>query len=178
MKPLVINKDLITHAGAGLRETAVNLGVNTTQKLSKTKKLKTNMTFIPVFRKINKYINELTKQHFAEHTVFIVSWIVMATFGKTVELGFLSEADFLQNMCTRQLFTFTGGPKTKTYHRLIWLCALISIVYNKKLYTHGWEYAFASRKSSSRNVCMYIYIYIYININFTQNVTDALLVLI
>ncbi len=35
---------------------------------------------------------------------------------------------------------FTGEPKQTFYHSLIWLCVLISIVYNKNLYTHGWQY--------------------------------------
>ncbi len=35
---------------------------------------------------------------------------------------------------------FTGEPKQKFYLSLIWLCVLISIVYNKNLYTHGWQY--------------------------------------
>ncbi len=33
------------------------------------------------------------------------------TYGKAVELGFLSEADFLQNMCTRQLFTIQAKTR-------------------------------------------------------------------
>ncbi len=53
--------------------------------------------------------------------------------------------------------------ETKFYHSLIWLCVLISIVNNKKLYR--WMTTFASRKSSLRDFIWYIYIYIYISIS-------------
>ncbi len=35
---------------------------------------------------------------------------------------------------------FTEEPKLKFYQSLICLCVLISIVYNKNVYTHGWQY--------------------------------------
>ncbi len=30
--------------------------------------------------------------------------------------------------------------QNKIFTSLIWLCILISIVYNKNVYTHGWQY--------------------------------------
>ncbi len=65
---------------------------------------------------------------------------------------------------------FTGEPLQKCYHSLFWLSVLISIVYNKNVYTHGRQY-FASWKSSLRAFIWCIYL------NFTKNVTYALLVL-
>ncbi len=65
---------------------------------------------------------------------------------------------------------FTGDTKQKCYHSLIWICGLISIIYNTHLYTHG-DSTFASRKSSLRAFIWCI------NLHFTKNVTYALLVL-
>ncbi len=59
---------------------------------------------------------------------------------------------------------FTGEQKQKMYHSLIWCCVLILIVYNTKLYTHGWQY-FSSRKSSLRAFILYLYKNIYLSIS-------------
>ncbi len=74
--------------------------INTAQKLPKTKKYIWPNSVL---------VNKKTNHHCTE-----IICSKLDSYGKTVELRFLSEADFLQNMCTRQLFTI----QAKTYVQL------------------------------------------------------------
>ncbi len=59
---------------------------------------------------------------------------------RTLETFFLHSTFCSGTFIRISIIILYWEPKQNFYHSLIWICVLISIVYNKNLYTHGWQY--------------------------------------